>query len=287
MSHRLLIGILLIATLGWGCEGKPPGASQATTSATSASQAVAHPAPREVVLELSPDWPADAPSHDALRAALLARLSAGPMRPSPGGEGPELRWRAARMARGADGAVAWLWQCGLAREGAPLAQDTLLEPAPSPDALTTPCVSALEAQREVTLASDDQLAALLTRRDALPVSAAVMAMRRLRDAERSQDAAALRPWLASDHLEATLTAAGLLAMWRDPGADRPMVEAAERVSRLGASPHYATLLTLLGDLGSPEATRYLTAVRDGHADAQVREVASQALERAKRRPEAP
>lgn len=115
-----------------------------------------------------------------------------------------------------------------------------------------------------------------------PEPARLMAIQEMRERKLVQDIPALRKYLQSGTPEKLrLAAAAALVSLGDTESRTEILEVAEELSR-ERDPRYVPMLHILGDLGGDEVITYLEAVAEGHAAPAVRDVAAEALNKARR-----
>jgi len=130
-------------------------------------------------------------------------------------------------------------------------------------------------QAELTVAPPQRLAAALAEKDPTRLAAAVeiAAVRRTREAVP----ALLRLLHHEDERVADRAIGALVAI-----GDRRAVKPLTRLADFKDTARMAKLLDAIGSLGGPEAKEYLEFVASGHDDADIRNLASEALERMNR-----
>ena len=131
-------------------------------------------------------------------------------------------------------------------------------------------------QASLAVAPEEKLAAALAEKDATRLAAAVeiAAVRRVRACVPH-----LIKLLRHKDLRVSDRAIGALVAVGDQRAVKPLT----RLVDLRDTAHLAKVLDAIGDLGGQEARDYLEFVASGHEDADIRNLAAEALERLKRR----
>jgi hypothetical protein len=131
-------------------------------------------------------------------------------------------------------------------------------------------------QAALAVAPEEKLAAALTDKDAARLAAAVeiAAVRRARAC-----VPALIKLLEHKDQRVSDRAIGALVAVGDQRAVKPLTRLVDRRD----TAHLAKVLDAIGDLGGEEATDYLEFVASGHEDADIRNLAAEALARLKRR----
>jgi hypothetical protein len=131
-------------------------------------------------------------------------------------------------------------------------------------------------QAALAVAPEEKLAVALTEKDTTRLAAAVeiAAVRRARAC-----VPALIKLLEHKDLRVSDRAIGALVAVGDPRAVKPLT----RLADLRDTAHMAKVIDAISDLGGQEAKEYLEFVASGHEDADIRNLASEALERLKRR----
>lgn len=158
------------------------------------------------------------------------------------------------------------------------------------NALVEDAARGLIVDLEVAKAPDDRLLEFAARAAKMPPEAAARLAGRVRvriqaePGDREAGAALLRALLASDAPQVVIAAAGALVMLDDPLATPALVDAAERMSQRQQWQAYVALIAQMGELSNPVTIEYLEVVASGHGDEQIRMIAAESLERARKKP---
>jgi hypothetical protein len=143
------------------------------------------------------------------------------------------------------------------------------------------CLRDLDQALQIDAASAEELPKLLANKE-LGVAAIQRGLSRAREERISAAAEPARTLLGHDESRVALAAAATSVALRDEAAAAAMVAAAEQLSRQRAWPELVAMIAHLGDLGGAEPSRYLEALSEGHEQDEIKRLAAEALDRAKK-----